>query len=168
MLATVIFGGTRHIPLLHPLRKGWRNKLCISHVLKYFCSLSKYVGAPHQMLATVIFGDTLHIPLLHPLGRADLLPRHVLCPLRLLQHFAHSSCKSRPPRGGRLGGRSCPAAPSFEVRMSSKPFSTSADEHNKQNGRRKLLEPGSFDATIIAQYLGVADHLADHYWALLT
>ena len=168
MLATVIFGDTRHIPLLHPLRRGWRNKLCISNVLKYFCSFSKYSGARHQMLATVIVSDTLHIPHLHPVGRADLLPCHVLCPLRLLQQFAHSSCKSRPPRGGRLGGRSCPAAASIEVRMSSKPFCISADDHNKQNGFRKLLKPGSFDATIIAQYLGVADHLADRYWALLT
>ena len=41
------------------------------------------------MRDTVMFGDSPHIALLHSLERADLLPRHVLCPVCLRLHLPH-------------------------------------------------------------------------------
>ena len=74
------------------------------------------------MLAAVVFGDTQHIPLLH--GRADLLRRHVLCPvclrLRLpsasfrMPHMVPKAEPSQPHEQIELGSRHrccCPPAP---------------------------------------------------------
>ena len=83
MLGTVVFGHNPHTPLLQSLRKAPDHKLCIWHLGEHAGCFPKNSCAQHKMLAAVVFGDTQHIPLLHPLGRADLLRRHVLCPVCL-------------------------------------------------------------------------------------